>query len=115
MIRKKFIIPVIITIFILVSQAVMGVTIKYVYDEAGRLVSADYGYGKYISFTYDNNGNLLKRQISEYTLADAIAALKVCAGFKSPDPVYLAGDIDNNGLIGLEEALYILQKISGKR
>lgn len=115
MIRKESIIIAVLAIFILISQAGMGAAIKYVYDESGRLISADYGYGKYISFTYDNNGNLLKRRISEYTLTDAIAALKVCAGLKSPDPVYRAGDIDNNGLIGLEEALYILQKISGKR
>jgi len=37
-------------------------TITYTYDNAGRLVHADYGAGWAIDYTYDPGGNLLTRQ-----------------------------------------------------
>ena len=37
-------------------------TVNYTYDEAGRLITADYGGGKAINYTYDNAGNLLRRE-----------------------------------------------------
>ncbi len=40
-----------------------AVTISYTYDDAGRLIEADYGGGLAISYTYDANGNLLSRQV----------------------------------------------------
>ena len=36
-------------------------TATYTYDDAGRLVSVDYGAGKTIYYIYDNAGNLLRR------------------------------------------------------
>jgi len=38
-------------------------TIIYTYDDAGRLVGADYGGGYVITYTYDAAGNLLSRVI----------------------------------------------------
>lgn len=35
-------------------------TVTYSYDDAGRLVSADYGTDS-ITYTYDTNGNLVQR------------------------------------------------------
>ena len=37
-------------------------TIQYRYDEAGRLIEADYGEGAAIRYTYDPAGNLLRRE-----------------------------------------------------
>ncbi len=39
--------------------------ISYTYDDAGRLVKADYKEGKSITYTYDANGNLLQVKVSE--------------------------------------------------
>lgn len=48
------------------------------------------------------------------TLADAILALKVLAGIGPSHSIEIT-DINNDGKIGLEEVIYILQKISGLR
>ena len=39
-------------------------TVQYRYDEAGRLIAADYGGGSAINHTYDASGNLLRRQVT---------------------------------------------------
>ena len=39
-------------------------TIQYSYDEAGRLIAADYGGGNAIAYTYDLAGNLLRRDVT---------------------------------------------------
>ncbi len=39
-------------------------TITYTYNDAGRLIDADYGDAKSIAYTYDANGNMLSRQVS---------------------------------------------------
>lgn len=39
-------------------------TINYTYDEAGRLIEADYGGGNTIAFTNDAAGNLLRREVA---------------------------------------------------
>ncbi len=44
------------------SVAADGPTVTYTYDDAGRLVEADYG-GIHIVYTYNDAGNLLSRQI----------------------------------------------------
>jgi YD repeat-containing protein len=45
----------------------MAGSVNYSYDDAGRLVAADYGNGKKIAWTYDKNGNLLKREVTVST------------------------------------------------
>jgi YD repeat-containing protein len=40
-----------------------GSTVTYTYDEAGRLIGADYGDGWGVAYTYDAAGNLLSRTI----------------------------------------------------
>jgi|GEM_PF-1340239 len=47
-------------------------------------------------------------------VGDAILALRVCVGLASVD-VYQQADVSGNGRIGMEEAVYILQKVSGLR
>ena len=46
----------------LVAPALAG-SITYTYDDAGRLLTADYGNGSAIAYTYDNAGNLLARTV----------------------------------------------------
>lgn len=45
----------------IVPSALAG-AINYTYDDAGRLIKADYGDNKTIEYTYDNAGNLLKQK-----------------------------------------------------
>lgn len=47
----------------MVAPAIAG-TVSYDYDDAGRLVKADYGEGTAIEYSYDNAGNLLEREIT---------------------------------------------------
>ena len=46
-------------------------TVRYTYDDAGRLTTVDYGSGKTIAYTYDKAGNLLSRVV---TTPDSSAA-----------------------------------------
>ncbi len=68
---------VLFTIFLLlcaISYTTAG-TVAYTYDDAGRLIKADYGDGKVIEYTYDKEGNLLQIVTTEkqqqYTLTIA--------------------------------------------
>ena len=36
--------------------------VSYSYDTLGRLIKVDYGNSKIIKYTYDKNGNLLKKE-----------------------------------------------------
>jgi hypothetical protein len=49
------------------SVAADGPTVTYTYDDAGRLVGADYGESQGITYTYDEAGNLLQREV--YSMA----------------------------------------------
>jgi hypothetical protein len=49
-------------------------------------------------------------------LADAIIALQVVSGIQPvTTPIYKTGDVNGDGKIGLEEAIFVLQKITGLR
>ena len=48
-------------LLICMAGAASAANITYTYDAAGRLTTADYGGGKSIAYTYDNNGNLLQQ------------------------------------------------------
>ena len=72
-----------------VSGFVFAGTITYTYDNAGRLISADYGGGKTIAYTYDNNGNLLTRNISVQATQYTITV--------SPDPAEGEGGTVSGG------------------
>ena len=44
-----------------------------------------------------------------------IIALQVMVGIESSTTVYKGADVNEDGWIGLEEVIYILQKVSGLR
>jgi hypothetical protein len=44
-------------------------------------------------------------------LKDAVLAAQVLAGM-APTPVYISGDVNNDGQIGMEELIYILQRVA---
>jgi len=47
-------------------------------------------------------------------LADAIVVLKVVAGLNPPN-VFASADVNGDNRIGLEEVIYVLQKVAGLR
>jgi len=133
--KKKILLP-FLTILLLGGalmlsvQSIQAVTIHFSYDDTGRLVRADYGIGKRITYTYDANGNLLTNAIigeiakgdvnidGEVNLQDALVTLRLLAGLSTPEQDiadYLAGKKSVSETIGLPETLWILQKIAGLR
>ena len=49
------------------------------------------------------------------TLADAVQALQIVVGMEHSEPVDMDADVDGDGKIGLDEAIYILQDVAGLR
>jgi YD repeat-containing protein len=98
------------------SSTAGTVTISYTYDNAGRLIKADYGNKKTITYSYDDAGNILEHVYNaELALADAILALKILAMIEPSSNVYKDTDVSGDGRIGLEEVIFILEKVSGLR
>jgi YD repeat-containing protein len=106
-------------------------TITYQYDRLNRLTSVLYDDVTRISYTYDPAGNrkalartveVLKGKINEdelVNLADAILGLQLLSGL-NPSGIrsdYAASgtDVGGNKKIGLEEVIYILQKVGQVR
>jgi len=88
----------------------------YTYDAAGRLTSVTYDDGSSITYTYDNTGNILELDVFiEMSLADTILILQVMSGIDLPAGIYKEADVNEDNLIGLEEVIYIFQKLSGLR
>jgi len=48
-------------------------------------------------------------------LTDAILAIQIVCGITPTQTVYEAADVNGDGKIGIEELIYILQKLSGLR
>jgi hypothetical protein len=52
-----------------------------------------------------------------FSLKDIIGILQRVAAISSSDdsPLYLVQDVNNDGRMGIEEAIYILQSVAGTR
>ena len=96
------------------AAAAHTAVVNYSYDGAGRLIAADYGFGKNIAYVYDLNGNLLKQSV-RFTMADAIRVLQLLAGMPPSSAISVSGDVSLDGKIGLAEIIYTLQALSGLR
>jgi len=121
-IHKSLLIFLFTVLFIPLAHA--GTT-SFKYDAAGRLVSADYDGGRFIDFTYDPAGNLIKRiagtQLSGDVVADGVIDLKdlivtlQLVGAIAPEGAGYRSDVNGDHRVGVEEALYILEKVGGVR
>jgi len=56
-----------------------GRVVTYTYDEAGRLVGADYGGGSSISYAYDAGGNLVSREVETAVQCDKLTNVEITA------------------------------------
>ena len=94
-------------------------TITYTYDNLDRLTSVSYGHGALISYDYDDAGNILRAVmqggIQELELSDAIIAMQILTGITPSLMESNVWDINDDGKICIEEAVYILQVISKLR
>ncbi len=101
--------------------------IDFNYDNTGRLIQADFGQNRDITYLYDNNGNLLRRTAASVTihdgdvdhsgttdLTDTALILKILAG-STPSGIYKNSDIDNNNTIDMGDAVFSMQRMTGKR
>ncbi|MBN2432289.1 MAG: RHS repeat protein [Acidobacteria bacterium] len=61
----------------LLTVCLFAETVRYSYDQAGRLIKAEYENGRTIQYVYDKAGNLLQRMIS--------GAVGICAHVASDD------------------------------
>ena len=61
---------------LLLAAALGAAAVSYTYDDAGRLVKADYGNGQVITYTYDNAGNLLSRTVAAPAATETTKAAK---------------------------------------
>jgi hypothetical protein len=67
----------------------------------------------YIETDWRMNGDISSNGM--VTLDDAIMTLQIGAGIEPENSVYLGADVNGDRRIGLEEANYILQNVSGMR
>jgi len=106
-----------LTLFILASLLLTSASaVSYTYDPAGRLTRVSYDDGAPIRYSYDDAGHILQRVMSiSRNLSDAIRILQILAQPEPSVPVEKAADVSADDKIGLEEVIYILQKISELR
>ncbi len=62
--KRAMILRALMTVAVAGGLAARAVEIRYAYDDAGRLLEADYGGEQTIAYGYDANGNLLTRSAS---------------------------------------------------
>lgn len=110
------------------SQTLYAALIQYTYDGLNRLTKVDYGRGIFISFIYDEIGNLTRviangkpvvlgdiDNDGNVTLTDVVLGLQLATGQEPSGAVTTDADINGDGKIGMEEVLHALQKFSGER
>jgi YD repeat-containing protein len=112
------------------TQPAAATTLQYTYDNMGRLLKADFGGGRSLSYTYDLNGNFLTRTAmaeiirgdvnidGTINLMDALVTLRVLSGQNVPSETfsdYVASRGGAASPLGLSEVLYILQDIAQLR
>jgi YD repeat-containing protein len=76
---RRFLLPCLI---LWIAAGLHADTVNYTYDNAGRLLQADYGNGTSIVYTYDPAGNLLSRSV---TNSQGAAASSDRSGKTKPD------------------------------
>ena len=108
----------------LTAAVVAAGSVTFTYDDAGRLVAADYDNGRFRDFRYDKAGNLLARTAGTamrgnaypdetVDLKDAIVTLQV-VNHSHPAGVTPRGDVNGDQQLGTAEAVYILQVVAGR-
>src|SRR4051812_11789212 len=82
--RKTIMSSTLTALVLVISTAAYAERVTYTYDDAHRLIQADYGNGSVIAYAYDKSGNLLNRTVSSSAAAPVVTAAGVvnAASFK---------------------------------
>ena len=99
-------------IFIILSgaSAAWPVTMTYTYDDFNRLLKAEYAGAAIVEYSFDKVGNRKTENVT-FGLKDVIAILALLTG-DGDGGAYSGADIDGDGKIGLEELIYVIQRIA---
>lgn len=103
-------------------------TVIYQYNKLNHLTRVQYSNGAIIEYTYDAAGNRISKAFyssdagmgdmdgnHQIELADSIIALQIICDIDPHIEVNTAADVNSDGKIGIEEEIYILQKVAGMR
>ena len=104
-------------------------TYSLTYDDANRATYISADNNNSVTHEFRANGQLSRvvvrgsapssglgdlNHFNGVDLADAILGLKVVSGL-NPSGIFLDADVNSDGKIGLQETIYILQKVAGLR
>ncbi len=102
------------------ASVLSAASIRYSYDEAGRLVGVEYD-GKFIRYRYDANGNLLLREMGlnlgdmdgdqKVSTVDALLVARCTLHLSSCEAS--KADVDCNHTVNIIDALLIARKAIG--
>lgn len=113
-------------VFCLIQITAPAAVIDYIYDDLYRLKKVTYQNGPVIEYSYDDLGNRTVMAITSsvlpgdvngdgvVTLADVVAILKLL-GADPTVTINSSADANGDAKIGMLEAIYVLEKISGLR
>ena len=105
----------------------LAADVEYTYDEHNCLIGVDYPNGSSIGYSYDgvyNRGQRIYSTVnlpgdidgnSLVELRDVIIDLRIAAGMVPPVYIQLANEVTGNGRVGIEEAIFGLEVVSGIR
>jgi len=106
---SKYLNAVIISVVITLSaNSIFAGTISYQYDQHNRLIKVD--FSSTIAGDIDHN--------SSVDLEDAIMIIQIVSGMKSVQSkeiskcIFPDSDVDGNGNIAIEKAVYVIKKIA---
>ncbi len=120
---KKTIFPLSMLVVMAFGLAANAPAEIYRYDVVGRLIRVAYDDGSSLTYTYDNNGNLLlieRREVASDINADGrvdlldFARLQVCFTGGAPvTPACESADLDGNGTVDLDDFAQYHSSITG--
>lgn len=114
-----------ITTLLLMPKLSLAETVSYQYDSFGQLNNAQYGAGLHLVYVYDAIGNRESFTLTAPTglagdingdsavdLTDVIFGLKISSGENVVIPINKSSEVNNDNKIGMEEVIYIMQKMA---
>ena len=73
-------------LILLVVTSLAHAAVTYAYDDAGRLLTVDYGNGAAITYSYDKAGNLISKTVTQASSTSAPKPAHDKAPEKKKDP-----------------------------
>ena len=116
----KLIYLTIIALIVLSSYTQGGaveIIVSYSYDKLNRLTGASYQLSNdqpNIYYQYDRLGNITE-YLEMNSLGEALLCLQIVAGLHADVSGAFINDINDDGMVGIEEAIHAIQIVSGLR